>query len=86
MKKLIAGGAVVTALIISGCGGASGSSYSAPKVPSKSPGTIGQHGESGRCAAFATAARTSHDARLHRIAHAWANSLSGRSPWALWGR
>src|SRR3954469_7557653 len=39
MKKLIAGGAVVTALIISGCGGASGSSYSAPKAPSKSPGT-----------------------------------------------
>ena len=44
MKRLVAGGAVVTALIISGCGGASGSSYSAPKVPSKSPGTTGAAG------------------------------------------
>jgi predicted lipoprotein with Yx(FWY)xxD motif len=44
MKKLIAGGAVVTALIISGCGGASGSSSSAPKAPSKSPGAIAAGG------------------------------------------
>jgi predicted lipoprotein with Yx(FWY)xxD motif len=44
MKKLIAGGAVVTALIISGCGGASGPTYSAPKAPSKSPGTTGASG------------------------------------------
>jgi predicted lipoprotein with Yx(FWY)xxD motif len=44
MKKLIAGGAVLTALIISGCGGASGSSSSAPKAPSKSPGTTGASG------------------------------------------
>jgi predicted lipoprotein with Yx(FWY)xxD motif len=40
MKKLIAGGAVLTALIISGCGGGSGSAYSAPK----SPGTTGAGG------------------------------------------
>jgi predicted lipoprotein with Yx(FWY)xxD motif len=40
MKKLIAGGAVLTALIISGCGGGSGSAYSAPK----SPGATGAGG------------------------------------------
>ena len=44
MKKLIAGGAVVTALIISGCGGASGSGHSAPKAPATSPGTTGAGG------------------------------------------
>jgi predicted lipoprotein with Yx(FWY)xxD motif len=33
MKKLIAGGAVVVALIISGCGGGNGSGSSAPKTP-----------------------------------------------------
>jgi predicted lipoprotein with Yx(FWY)xxD motif len=44
MKKLIAGGAVVTALIISGCGGASGSGNSAPTAPAGSPGTTGAGG------------------------------------------
>ena len=33
MKKLIAGGAAVTALIISGCGGGNGSAHSASKTP-----------------------------------------------------
>jgi predicted lipoprotein with Yx(FWY)xxD motif len=44
MKTLIAGGAVAAALIISGCGGASGASYSAPKTPAKSTGTTGAGG------------------------------------------
>ena len=44
MKRLIAGGAVLTALIISGCGGASGPGYSAPTTPAKSPGTTGAGG------------------------------------------
>jgi predicted lipoprotein with Yx(FWY)xxD motif len=44
MKKLIAGGAVLTALIIAGCGGASAPTYSAPKTPPKSPGTTGAGG------------------------------------------
>ena len=44
MKKLIAGGAVVTALIISGCGGGSGSAYSAPKAAPKTPAATGTGG------------------------------------------
>jgi predicted lipoprotein with Yx(FWY)xxD motif len=44
MKKLIAGGAVVTALIISGCGGTTGSGNSAPKTPAKPAGTAGAGG------------------------------------------
>jgi predicted lipoprotein with Yx(FWY)xxD motif len=44
MKKLIAGGAVLAALIISGCGGASGPGYSGPKTPTKSTGTTGAGG------------------------------------------
>jgi predicted lipoprotein with Yx(FWY)xxD motif len=44
MKRLIAGGAVLTALIISGCGGASGSGYSTPKTPTQAGGTTGAGG------------------------------------------
>jgi predicted lipoprotein with Yx(FWY)xxD motif len=44
MKKLIAGGAALTALIISGCGGASAPTSSAPKTPAKSAATTGAGG------------------------------------------
>jgi predicted lipoprotein with Yx(FWY)xxD motif len=45
VKKLIAGGAVVTALIISGCGGGgNGSAYSAPKTTPKTTAATGTGG------------------------------------------